>query len=162
VSADARDRLPAKSNAHAMAQRLLARREHSRLELRRKLLRKGFDEIETQAAIDRLVQQRLLSEERFVEALINARVSKGYGPVRIRKELEEKGIAPDSFGELLDPASVTWVREMRRVRQKRFGARLPASDAERAKQAKFLQYRGFTFDQIRDAFACDDVETSVA
>jgi len=98
-----------------------------------------------------LQAERLLSDDRFVEMLIRARRRRGYGPVRIRRELQEKGVADDVIGRWLDVGSHDWTEEVKRVRQRKYGAGMPKSMSERAKQARFLQYRGFTFDQIQQA-----------
>jgi len=96
-----------------------------------------------------LQAQRLLSDERFTEALIRARRARGFGPVRIQRELQEKGIGDELIGDKLDFSSPAWLEESDRVRRKKFGDVLPRSMAERAKQTRFLQYRGFTLEQIQ-------------
>lgn len=98
-----------------------------------------------------LEAERLLSDDRFVEMLIRARRRRGYGPVRIRGELREKGVADDVIVRWLDLGSHDWTEEVKRVRRQKYGAGVPKNMNERAKQARFLQYRGFTFDQIQQA-----------
>ena len=127
----------------------LARREHSRRELHDKLLRKGCVEALAAETVNRLEQERLVSDDRFMESLILARRSRGYGPLRIQKELQEKGVTAEAIERWLDVSSREWLEDIRRVQRKKFGARLPKSYPERARQARFLQYRGFTYDQIR-------------
>jgi regulatory protein len=127
----------------------LARREHSRRELYNKLLDKGCPETLATEVVQRLEDESLVSDERFMESLIRVRRNRGYGPVRIRRELQEKGVAPEAIEGGLDPAGREWLEDIRRVQRKKFGARPPESFAERARQARFLQYRGFTNDQIQ-------------
>ncbi len=91
----------------------------------------------------------MVSDERFMESLIRARRNRGYGPLHIQKELQEKGVAPEAIANWLDATSREWIEDIRRVQQKKFGASIPKSYAERARQARFLQYRGFTYDQIQ-------------
>ncbi|MBI3576383.1 MAG: regulatory protein RecX [Gammaproteobacteria bacterium] len=98
-----------------------------------------------------LEAERLLSDDRFVEMLIRARRRRGYGPVRIRGELREKGVINEVIDRWLDVGSHDWVEEVKRVCRRKYGGKLPKSLSERAKQARFLQYRGFTFDQIQQA-----------
>ncbi|MBI3777586.1 MAG: regulatory protein RecX [Gammaproteobacteria bacterium] len=127
----------------------LARREHSRRELHDKLLKKGCDEAIATETVKRLEQERLVSDDRFMESLIQARRSRGYGPLRIQKELQDKGVTAEAIERWLDVSGREWLEDIRRVQRKKFGARLPRSFTERARQARFLQYRGFTYDQIQ-------------
>ncbi|MBI3571824.1 MAG: regulatory protein RecX [Gammaproteobacteria bacterium] len=127
----------------------LARREHSRHELHDKLLKKGCDEALAEEVVNKLEGERLVSDDRFMESLIRARRNRGYGPVRIQKELQEKGVEPEAIAHWLDATSREWIEDIRRVQRKKFGGRIPKSYAERAHQARFLQYRGFTYDQIQ-------------
>jgi regulatory protein len=127
----------------------LARREHSRRELQDKLSKKGCDAALAAEVVNKLESERLVSDDRFMESLIRARRNRGYGPLRIQKELREKGVAPEAIANWLDVTSREWVEDIRRVQRKKFGGRIPRSYAERARQARFLQYRGFTYDQIQ-------------
>ncbi len=126
----------------------MARREYSRCELYEKLLTKGCSEAIARSVSDGLVAEGLLSDERFIQSLIRVRRGRGYGPLRIRVELQEKGIAPEIVDDAVAARSREWVDEIKRVRRKKFGASLPATYAERARQARFLQSRGFSTDQI--------------
>ena len=99
--------------------------------------------------VRQLEVERLLSDDRFMESLIRARRNRGYGPLRIQKELQEKGVAPEAIAHWLDATSRDWADDIRRVQRKKFGGRIPGSYAERARQARFLQYRGFTYEQIQ-------------
>jgi regulatory protein len=129
----------------------LARREHSRLELQRKLAARGFPEPTIAAALDALERTGTLAAGRFVESFIRARVAKGQGPVRIRAELRQRGVAEEEADELLKSGDLDWGAQARAVHRKRFGA-APARDyRERARQARFLEYRGFTSEQVRAA-----------
>jgi len=114
-----------------------------------KLLDKGCAEALAAELVQQLEAERLLSDDRFMESLIRVRRSRGYGPLRIQKELQEKGVAPEAIEQWLDVTGREWLEDIRRVQRKKFGARLPKSFAERARQARFLQYRGFTYDQIQ-------------
>ncbi len=134
----------------------LARREHSSLELEQKLLRKGCSPTLARALIADLAARRLVSDDRFVETLIRARRTRGLGPVRIAQELKEKGIGAGAIDDQLDFSSPLWSEEIECVRRKKFGSALPQTAAERAKQARFLQYRGFTHEQIRRALNSRD------
>jgi regulatory protein len=136
----------------------LARREHSRAEVAAKLTRKGCDAALASHVADALATQGLLSDERFAEVLVRSRRHRGYGPVRVRHELEQKGLAPEAIDRHVDTQNNEWIAELERVRRKKFGGAMPRSYAERVKQMKFLQYRGFTFDQIRQVLESDTAE----
>ena len=127
----------------------LARREHSRRELQRKLQQKGCDEALASTVVGQLVSERLVSDDRFMESLIRARRLRGYGPLHIQKELQEKGVEPEAIAQGLDITGRDWLEDIRRVQRKKFGGKIPKSYTERARQARFLQYRGFTYDQIQ-------------
>jgi len=108
--------------------------------------------------VGELVQERLLSQERFVESYILARRQRGYGPVRIREELRQRGIGEDTIEQWLGAQDRAWVEDARQVRHKKFGASLPGNFTERAKQARFLQYRGFSTEQIQQVLNNRDTE----
>jgi regulatory protein len=135
----------------AAAMRLLARREHSRAELARKLRARGAPSELVEPALDALAGRRLQSDERYAETLVNSRVGRGQGPVRIRRELAEQGVAPAEIEAALEAAGADWAGLAREVRRRRFGAGTPVDWRERARQARFLEYRGFTSEQIRAA-----------
>jgi len=134
----------------------LARREYGRRELQEKLIERGCGESIAATAVAELANEGLVSDERFVEALLHARRARGYGPLYIRRELEEKGIGREAIGRWLDPADREWISDLRHVQKKKFRGRKPASLAERAKQTRFLQSRGFTHEQIRTVLGSDE------
>jgi len=135
----------------ALALRLLARREHSIDELRRKLLRRGHPAAAIDVVIEQLAARKLISDVRFAGSLVRRGSARGHGPVRIRAELRRQGIDVDVIQAECTAAGCDWAQLATRVRVRKFGTRLPSDSAERAKQARFLQYRGFTADQIRAA-----------
>lgn len=152
--------MSAQSDIRAAALRLLAAREHSTSELRRKLGQKGFESAPVEAVLADLTHEKLLSDERFVEAFISSRRRRGQGPVRILRDLQEHGLDADLITAWLDPADPDWLDEARAVREKKFG-RAPADDfQEQMRQARFLEYRGFSHEQIRRVLKDDEVITS--
>jgi len=135
---------------------LLARREHSRRELERKLGARGFPDEMIASTLDALEQSGELAAARFTESFIRARAAKGQGPARIRAELAERGIDREQAAELLRAAGIDWTAVASSVRDKRFGARRPTDFKERARQARFLEYRGFDRDQVGSALRSGD------
>ena len=120
-------------------------------------MQRGCEEQAAAGIVAALAAEGLVSDERFVEALLHVRRVRGYGPLYIRRELEEKGIERSTIERWLDVGSHDWVEDVKRVNKKKFGGKQPASLAERAKQTRFLQSRGFTHEQIRRALGNNDV-----
>ena len=142
-----------KNTAYHAGIQYLTYREHSHQELVKKLNNKGYDQQEIKTALDRLAQSGLLSNRRFAESYTNNRRRKGYGPQRITLELQDRGIPPEVIAEVLDIADNPWSNEAFQVWKKRFKGALPKDYKERAKQMRFLQYRGFTKEQIDAVFS---------
>ncbi len=132
----------------------LARRDHASEDLRRKLLEKGYDAGVVAPLLDALRAEKLLDDRRFTENFVAYHAARGQGPLRVRAELRRHGLEGIPVEECLD-AFPDWIVQLRRVRQKKFGAKLPDNYAERQRQARFLGYRGFTSAQIRSALGFD-------
>jgi regulatory protein len=139
--------------SYATALRLLARREHSELELRHKLIGRNFTDTIVDTVVMQLADEGLLSDQRFAEVYVRGRFERGCGPLRIRAELREQGVSGDLTEQMLAGLSRFWVESAGRQRSKRFGRQLPGDYRERTKQMRFLQQRGFTSDQIQAVFA---------
>lgn len=130
---------------------LLARREHSEQELQRKLVARGYTPDTVGEALSGLKAAGMQDDARYAEAYIRNRVAKGYGPVRISRELYERGISEELTAQVLAATGTDWEGQVQAVRQKKFGLQLPAGIREQARQSRFLHYRGFTSEQIRKA-----------
>ncbi|NOT67209.1 MAG: recombination regulator RecX [Methylophilaceae bacterium] len=136
------------SNVYSLRARalwLLARREHSAKELHKKLLPHVEEGDDLEALLADFMQRGWVSDARFAELVVNAK-QKRYGSLKLAHELREKGVADDLIAEAtsavddLENAKIVW--------QKKY-AQTPASREEWAKQARFLQSRGFGFDVIK-------------
>ena len=154
------DATTAQEGAHelaARAVRLLAVREHSVQELRRKLRHarkpEGADEATVEAVLEDLQRDGLLSEARFVEAFVRSRLGRGQGPAKIRAGLIERGVARELLDDALDQLDQQdrdeefWRDQAQAVQTRRFGAGPPAGRADWAKRARFLSARGFGAEQ---------------
>lgn len=131
---------------------LLARREHSRLELVRKLAERGFTQAEIHDVLERLAAAGAQSDQRFAEVFVRQRVERGYGPLRIEYELRERGISPSLAREVLSEYAERWVDIARDVLARRPVDVGSDSDVEaRAKSHRHLERRGFAAGVIRDA-----------
>jgi regulatory protein len=131
-----------------IALRLLTRREHSQYELSSKLALRGFETSDINPVIQTLIQQGLLSDERFVENYIRMRVRLGFGPVKIKHELSSHHLEETLIKKHLNEYANKWTDLAETARIKHFGKKIPSDYKAYAKQAHFLQYRGFTRDQI--------------
>ena len=125
----------------------LARREHSRAELARKLRAHAAPEDDVEALLDDLASRKQLSEERYAESRANA-LSRKFGAARIAQELRSKGLDKELAGRAAEAARSTEVERARAVWLRKF-RKAAESREERAKQMRFLQSRGFSFDAIR-------------
>jgi regulatory protein len=132
--------------------RLLANRDHSRQEIIQKLRKKQHAPEAIEAALTTFADSGLLNEHRYAENFIRWRRNRGYGPVRISMELNARGIPHEMIAELLHIADNAWFSEANTAWQKRFGGKHPTTLNERAKQMRFLQYRGFTREHIDQLF----------
>jgi regulatory protein len=137
--------------ARSVALRLLARREHSRLELTRKLLQRQLPKAVIETVLDDYQERDWLSDERFAEAYTRQRIEAGYGLLRITGELSQRGVF-ENVDTLQAMSSQDWCDQAVRLRRKRFGLlELRGQLEERLRQMRFLQRRGFTQEQINAA-----------
>lgn len=138
----------------ARAIALLARREHSRVELARKLQRhlapeQGADDIER--VLDDLQRQNLLSDERFAAALVRQR-SQRYGDLRLASDLRDRGVPAEAAGAALALVTGSDAQRAYAAWARRFDA-LPTSADERGRQGRYLQTRGFSMEAISQVLA---------
>jgi len=134
------------SKCYAAALKMLMRREHSKLELRQKLNLKDFDDAVINDSLSLLAEQKYQSDERFSEAFILMRFNQGKGPVKISMELKSRGISE------FDLTLYNWFELAKDVKSKKFGDSRFLDYKEKARQKRFLQSRGFRFDEINQAF----------
>lgn len=144
-----RSRTPA-ATPRKVAMDLLARREHSRLELLHKLARRFGDReprSELEVAIDTLAAEGLQSDERFALSFARERLHRGHGPRRIRVELQQRGVddtlIDTALAEVPAEEGTTWAGQARLVLAKRFGDGPARGFPERARRLRFLDQRGF-------------------
>ncbi|WP_079434756.1 recombination regulator RecX [Zoogloea sp. LCSB751] len=132
---------------HERALRCLAQREHSRAELARKLGTLGSPE-EVGAELDRLIDLGLLSDARFADAYVRAKASR-FGAARLKLELARRGVPAELIGEAIEENTTdTELERARDIHRRKFAT--PPTDArEWARQARFLQGRGFSTEIIR-------------
>ncbi|NDJ56635.1 regulatory protein RecX [Enterobacteriaceae bacterium 4M9] len=142
------------------AMRILAMRDHGEQELRRKLaatLGDGADERDaTPDDLERVIAQCLehhwIDDERFAQRYLAGRSRKGYGPQRIRQELQQKGVLREYIDAALAASETDWEAQAQVTAEKKFGSPLPAHFPEKAKVQRFLLYRGFYMEDIQSIY----------
>ena len=132
---------------------LLARREHGRVELTRKLRQRGAPPEMIEEALDRLTEDGLLSETRYLESFVSYRARSGYGPLRIREELSQRGLQRSDIELALRESGIDWQEQLQDVWRRKFAGHLPNDARERAKQGRFLSYRGYSMELINRLFS---------
>ena len=131
---------------------LLARREHSFNELVSKLsLRYPKEQVIVQ--VDRLREEGLQSDDRFVESFINSRQQRGYGPIRLRMDLLQRQVEPVLIDEYLCRDDESWYELAYNLKQRKFGRDSPSDYQQRTKQMRYLVQRGFTMSQASKCFS---------
>ena len=137
------------ATAYDAGLRLLARREHSRRELRLKLQQRSYEVQPIEQALEQLCERGYLSDQRFATAYVDERVAKGFGAMCIEVELRERGIDAESITAALMPFADQWDTVLADLLQRRFGDAPPGDQREWLKRARFLQARGFRTDAVR-------------
>ena len=147
------NRVPADNVGHSFSEalgralRLLARREHGHLELRSKLVAKGFDEDVAAGVADKLRADGLQSDERFAAALVRRRVARGYGPLYIRGELRERRVDDEVADAELNRTDEFWFRIAVKALARKFSAEKFRAEQYNTR-ARFLARRGFPADIV--------------
>ena len=141
----------------ARALRLLARREHSRAELARKLSAHAADPDEVGRVLDECEQRGWLSERRVVEQLVHARRSR-FGARRIERDLRQKGVSEEAVSAALAALKGDELDAARSVWRRKFGGKQRRGPADRARQVRFMQGRGFDLEVILKVIKGGDAE----
>lgn len=132
---------------------LLTRREHSRLELSRKLAVRGVEEQAAQAVVDQLNEAGWQSDERFAESLLRSRASSGYGPGWVRAELASHGLGAEAIAAAMGAFEGDWDELAVDLLRRRYSLALTGDRDAQRKAADYLLRRGFSMEQVRRALA---------
>jgi regulatory protein len=127
---------------------LLARRDYAIAEAEAWLIQRGAPSGLAAAAVADFVARGYLNDSRYAEKYLSYAARSGHGPVRIARELRERGISSEAIARAMGQGP-DWRVLCEELRQRRFGPDAPASWAEKGRQARFLQYRGFSSDHMR-------------
>lgn len=125
---------------------ILARREQSQVELKRKLKSKGIPAEQAEQTVAELTNRHLQSDLRFSEMLLRKRIADGYGPLRIRAELQSHGIGGETLQAAIATETPDWLEIASRIHQKKFGHPVSTETKDRMKRANYLLQRGFPAD----------------
>jgi regulatory protein len=137
-------------SARLSAIALLARRDYASGELRQKLAFQGYDSAVIAALVAELVAERALDDARYAQNYVMYHSGRGHGPLRITADLRALGVS-EALIEAALAGGPDWRALAREVRARKFGEEPPEEWTERTRQARFLQYRGFSSDHIRAA-----------
>ena len=140
--------------AKEQAIRLLARREHSRTELQRKLAARGHAAEVVEATLAELAAHGLQSDARFIESYVRSALARGHGERKIRAGLRERGIDCHLLPAGLDLSGAQWRCRAAKAMCKRFGQTQPRDRADEAKRLRFLVNRGFPYEVANAAVSC--------
>ncbi|USD65685.1 recombination regulator RecX [Vibrio sp. SCSIO 43136] len=135
---------------------LLSRRDHGEYELIQKLTQKGYEQEEAEQALSFCSECGYLDDLRFARSQVRQHVSKGHGERRIRQELNQKRVSDSDIQQALYEEEIDWFELARKVALKKFPDGRSSDHKVYAKQLRFLQYRGFDFEQIAYALARDE------
>lgn len=137
-------------DARHLAVRLLSSREHSRHELSLKLIKKGWAEDQVDQVLDWLNDHGLQCDLRYAQTYLRGRARKAYGPIRIRGELQERGVDRQVIDKAFASEPMDWLANAADWYERRYGQALCEDLNERARRQQALARRGFTTDVIRE------------
>jgi regulatory protein len=144
------------------ALRLLARRDYGIKELANKLRHYFAGQPEILMDLDQvmaeLIEQGWVCDQRFTQAFMRQLLARGQGPLRIVDQLSRRGIDQQLIADCLAQQQTDWLLLAQQVRIKRFGATLPTTIQDRAKQSRFLSYRGFSVEQIHEVLNSTELD----
>lgn len=155
LSDEGEDRFSCPKEIRKKAMDFLARREYGQRELVKKLADKGYLRRLVEQEIQTLTDDNLQSDDRFAESFVQSRINQGKGPVRIRLDLSQRGIGDAVIEMAILESAADWHGLARDVRRRKFGHAEPEDFKAKAKQMRFLQYRGFEQDHVQSAFASE-------
>lgn len=161
--------VPTYSRLLDRAMRILSQRDHSREELKRKLQlssqRAAYLQQQENTPIPNELLEKVLdwcqesgwlNDERFTERFIQSRARKGYGPQRVRMELQQKGIGREEINQALFDTEVDWSQCAADLAKRKFGEPLPQTWTEKSKVQRFLMSKGFMMEDIQAVFRNSD------
>ncbi|EGA71838.1 recombination regulator RecX [Vibrio sinaloensis DSM 21326] len=151
-------RKPPTLSSKEAAIQLLSRRDHGEYELYQKLSSKGYDDDAIQEAVNFCLDHHYLDDLRFAKSQIRQHVYKGHGERRIRQELKQKRVTESVIEKAFEEEPQDWFELAKHAAEKKFKGIEAKDQKEYAKQVRFLQYRGYSFEQINYALSSENEE----
>ena len=133
----------------------LASREYSQADLRNKLLNAGLDETKASNLLIEFTQHKWVDDERYIEVFVRSKINSGWGTIRIIQEIKQHGIHQSHIEEYLNQQNIDWFEQAKTTYNRRYTDSAGLSLKDKAKRYRFLQYRGFTSEQIQYAMRQD-------
>jgi regulatory protein len=146
------DDSPVAKEIEEICLRLLSRREHSQQELLSKLALRGFSRDDVQPVIDQLAEQGWQDDLRYAENYARFRIQKGYGPLHVKQELKQNGIAAFDLEDIVKEEAGSWMALLEQVYSKKYPHDAVLDRSEWAKRSRFLLHRGFSGAMISALF----------
>lgn len=144
------------SSAKESAMRLLSRRDHSEHELSQKLSLKGFDHAAIQTALSYCHQYGYLDDLRYALSVVRQGINKNHGERKIRQLLQQNRVDEPLINRALAELDPDWFELAKQLAEKKFNQQTKLEPKERAKRVRFLQSRGFSFEQISYALSSEN------
>ena len=144
------------SKLRSYAYAVLTKREYSKVELIEKLCVYALDRNEVIELVEQLAEYNYQSDERVAEMVVRSQIRKGKGPQRIKQTLQQKSINLDYVTDELNQTN--WLEEAYKLKIKKFGVEIAKEPKLKAKQIRFLQYRGFDLDIIMKVVNLEELE----
>lgn len=130
----------------AYAYRLLGRKEYSRAELTQKLQQYADNIDEVHAIVEQMIEYNYQNDERFAQQVFRSQLAKGQGPQRIKQKIQQKSVDLQFIADQLE--ATNWLGEAYALKVRKFGVEITTDPKIKAKQVRFLQYRGYSLDTI--------------
>lgn len=145
-----------KQSAKEAAVGYLSRRDHSEKELGQKLKGRGYGDQEIAEAIAFCQDYNWLDDARYAAMMLRNGIAKGWGVMRIRQEMKMKGVHDAIVSQMMEEDETDWYEHAREVARRKFGNSEMDTPKEKARRFRFMQYRGFDFEQIKYALGAED------
>lgn len=149
---------PPKLSVKEAAVGYLSRRDHAEKELRQKLKNRGYSAGEVEEAIAYCQDYNWLDDARYAGMMLRSGIAKGWGSLRIRQEMKIKGVHDTLISQALEACEQDWYAHARDIARRKFGDSRAETPKEKARRFRFMQYRGFDFDQIQYALESEDAD----